>query len=98
MVIIIQNTKINLFAFIIILYIIILLEILQYNLINKSKKKRQIVFILNQVIKTKKPHACGCNEWTIVRIGADYKIKCNNCERIILVDSTKLNKIVKKQS
>lgn len=54
------------------------------------------MFILNQVIQTKKPHACGCNKWTIIRVGADYKIKCSQCERVILVDSTKLNKMIKK--
>lgn len=54
------------------------------------------MYELNQIIITKKTHACGCNEWTIVRTGADYKIKCNQCGRIILLDSEKLNKMVKK--
>ena len=54
------------------------------------------MYELNQIIVTKKAHACGCNEWTIVRIGADYKIKCNQCGRIILLESEKLNKMVKK--
>ena len=55
----------------------------------------RIVFILNQQIKTKKLHACGGNEWTIVRVGADFKIQCNKCQRVILVTSEKLKKMVK---
>ena len=51
---------------------------------------------LNTKITTKKPHPCGGNLWTIVRVGADYKIKCNQCGRIILLESEKLNKMVKK--
>ena len=54
------------------------------------------MYELNQTIITKKAHACGCNEWKIIRIGADYKIKCNQCGRIILLESEKLNKMVKK--
>ena len=29
-------------------------------------------------IISKKSHACGSNEWQIVRTGADIKIKCEN--------------------
>lgn len=54
------------------------------------------MYNLNQVLITKKTHACGGNEWTVVRVGADYKIKCNKCGRIIMVELTKLNKMVKK--
>ena len=50
---------------------------------------------LNQTIETKKPHACGCNEWTVIRIGADYKLRCNNCNHVIMVDQYKLEKMIK---
>lgn len=53
------------------------------------------VFSLNEQIKTKKLHACGSNEWTIIRVGADFKIQCNKCKRVILVTSEKLKKMVK---
>ena len=70
--------------------------IVKYQIIFKSQKVVNKVFTLNQIIKTKKPHPCGCNEWTIIRVGADFKIECNQCKRVVLVDSTKLNKMVKK--
>lgn len=53
------------------------------------------MFSLNEQIKTKKPHACGGKEWTVIRVGADFKIKCNKCERIIMVSSDKLKKMIK---
>ena len=34
----------------------------------------------------KKPHACGTNEWTIIRTGADVKIRCNACGRVVMMD------------
>ena len=43
-------------------------------------------FDLGDVVVMKKPHACGTNEWTIVRTGADIKIKCNGCGRIVMLD------------
>ena len=33
-------------------------------------------FDIGQVIKMKKPHPCGANEWEILRVGMDFKLKC----------------------
>lgn len=54
------------------------------------------MYEINQTIITKKAHACGGNEWTVIRVGADYKIKCNKCGRVILLENEKLTKMVKK--
>ena len=50
---------------------------------------------INGQVKTKKAHACGCNEWTVVRVGADIKLKCNNCGKIVMVALDKAVKIIK---
>ena len=42
------------------------------------------MYEVGQIIESKKPHACGKNEWAIIRVGSDYKIKCNYCNRIVL--------------
>ena len=36
-------------------------------------------FELGDVIQTRKPHACGNDKWTVIRVGADVKIKCTAC-------------------
>ncbi len=46
-------------------------------------------------IITKKNHACGSNEWTIARTGADVKIKCAKCGRAIFLSVDELKKITK---
>lgn len=46
-------------------------------------------------IISKKNHACGSNEWQIVRTGADVKIKCLKCGRAIFLSIDELQKIVK---
>jgi len=49
---------------------------------------------LNDVIRLKKPHACGGLLWKIVRAGADYKILCLTCGHTVLLERDKLLKQV----
>ena len=51
---------------------------------------------LGDQITTKKPHPCGSYTWTVTRVGADIKIKCNGCDRIVMMDRADLAKRVKK--
>ena len=50
---------------------------------------------LNQIVKTKKPHVCGSNEWKVVRTGADIKLECQGCGRIIMLQGFELDKRIK---
>lgn len=45
-----------------------------------------MVYLIGDIVTTKKNHPCGGNEWTIVRVGADVKIKCNKCGRVVMLD------------
>ena len=51
---------------------------------------------LGTKVVMKKQHPCGSNEWEVVRLGADIKIKCTNCGRIILMPRIEFNKKIKK--
>lgn len=51
---------------------------------------------LGDTVTTRKPHACGSSTWTVVRVGADYKIKCEKCGHVVLIDSIKFHKAVKR--
>lgn len=44
----------------------------------------------------RKPHACGSNEWEITRTGADVKIKCLRCGRVVMLDRGDFIRAVKK--
>ncbi len=41
---------------------------------------------LGDVVRTKKPHPCGGDTWTVVRTGADIKLKCLTCGRVVMLD------------
>ena len=36
-------------------------------------------FDVGDVIRMKKPHPCGSYEWEILRVGADFRLKCAGC-------------------
>jgi hypothetical protein len=50
---------------------------------------------LGGIIISKKPHACGNNEWEIVRLGADVKLKCKECKRTVFLSFDEAKRIAK---
>lgn len=51
---------------------------------------------LGDRIETKKPHPCGGTQWEVVRIGADCKIKCCTCSRVVMLTTDDLKKRIKR--
>lgn len=51
---------------------------------------------LGSVVIMKKAHPCKTNRFEIVRVGADIKIKCINCGRVVMMPRVEFNKKVKK--
>lgn len=51
-------------------------------------------FTVGDKIKTKKSHACGGREWEITRTGADVKLKCLTCGRVIFVSVPDAEKMI----
>lgn len=51
---------------------------------------------LDDVVQMKKKHPCGSDRWSIMRVGADFRIKCLGCGRVVMLPRMKLEKSVKK--
>ncbi|XMB86503.1 DUF951 domain-containing protein [Mycoplasmatota bacterium WC44] len=51
---------------------------------------------LGDVLVLKKGHACGENKWKIIRYGADIKLECLGCNRIVMMPRVDVRKKVKK--
>ena len=51
---------------------------------------------LGSIVIMKKEHPCKTNKFEIVTIGADIKIKCINCGRIVMMPRIEFNKKIKK--
>ena len=41
---------------------------------------------LGDLVQMRKARPCGSTEWTVIRTGADIKIKCSKCGRIVMMD------------
>ena len=57
------------------------------------KKHRKLTELVGRVgtpkgdvIRTRKPHPCGGSDWTVTRTGADIKMRCNTCGRLVMLD------------
>ena len=42
-------------------------------------------FEVGDVIRMKKPHPCGSSEWEILRVGADFRLKCQGYGHQVMV-------------
>lgn len=51
---------------------------------------------LNDTVIMKKVHPCGSDRFEIIRLGADIKIRCINCNRVIMLPRIEFNKKIKK--
>ena len=53
---------------------------------------------VGDVITMKKKHPCGCDPFTVLRIGADFRIKCLECGREVMLERVKVEKNIRKLS
>ena len=51
---------------------------------------------IGDVVKMRKTHPCGNDLWTVTYVGADIKIRCEKCGRIVMLDRPTFEKRVKK--
>ncbi len=51
---------------------------------------------VGDIIEMKKTHPCGANRFSVLRIGADFKIKCVGCGHEVMLTRQKCEKNIKK--
>lgn len=53
-------------------------------------------YMVGDVVKMKKAHPCGSDQWEVMRTGMDFRIKCLGCGRQVMLPRPKFEKGVKK--
>ncbi|MDF7639717.1 DUF951 domain-containing protein [Lactobacillus sp. ESL0791] len=53
-------------------------------------------YSLADTVQMKKAHACKSNDWEILRLGADIKLECMGCSRIVMMPRSEFNHKLKK--
>lgn len=51
---------------------------------------------VGDVVKMRKSHPCGNDLWRITFVGSDVKMRCEKCQRIVMLDRAVFEKRVKK--
>jgi hypothetical protein len=54
-----------------------------------------VEFKIGDVLRLKKKHPCGSDEWQVVRLGADIGLKCMKCQHYVLIDRVVLERRVR---
>jgi len=52
-------------------------------------------YSLGDVVRMKKQHPCGSFEWEILRVGMDFRIRCQKCGRMVMLPRPKFEKSVR---
>lgn len=55
-----------------------------------------MVYDVGDIVQLKKGHPCGSNEWEILRVGADFRLRCCGCSHMIMVPRRMVEKNNKK--
>lgn len=50
---------------------------------------------VGDIVKLKKQHPCGSYEWSVLRIGADFRLKCQGCGHQIMIPRKTVEKSVR---
>lgn len=61
--------------------------------INRSKNME---YNIGDIVRTKKKHPCGSKLWEITRVGVDFKLKCQGCGHVVVLEREKAKKAITK--
>lgn len=50
---------------------------------------------VGDILRLKKQHPCGSKEWEVLRIGADFRLKCMGCGHQIMIARIAVEKNVR---
>lgn len=53
------------------------------------------VYEIGDIVTLKKGHPCGSKDWEILRVGADFRLKCMGCGHQIMVPRKMVEKNTK---
>ena len=51
-----------------------------------------MTYEVGDIVRLKKPHPCGSYEWEILRVGADFRVKCTGCGHQIMTPRKQVEK------
>ena len=50
---------------------------------------------VGDIVNMKKKHPCGADTWLVLRIGADFKLRCQGCGREVMGERRKFERQIR---
>lgn len=47
---------------------------------------------VGDLLTMKKKHPCGCDQWLVLRVGMDFRLRCTGCGREVMLPRAKAEK------
>ncbi len=51
---------------------------------------------VGDVLELKKGHPCGAKTWQVLRVGMDFRLKCQGCGHELMIPRVKAEKAIKR--
>lgn len=51
---------------------------------------------VGDVLELKKEHPCGSRNWLVLRVGMDFRLRCEGCGHELMLPRSKAEKSIKK--
>ncbi len=51
---------------------------------------------IGDVLELKKGHPCGGKTWQVLRVGMDFRLKCQGCGHELMIPRAKAEKAIKR--
>jgi hypothetical protein len=50
---------------------------------------------VGDIVKLKKQHPCGSFLWEVLRVGMDFRLKCNGCGHQVMIPRKQVEKSIR---
>lgn len=51
---------------------------------------------VGDMLELKKAHPCGSHTWQVLRVGMDFRLRCQGCGHELMISRSKAEKSIKK--
>lgn len=51
---------------------------------------------VGDTLELKKTHPCGSRRWLVLRVGMDFRLRCEGCGHELMIPRSKVEKSIKK--
>jgi len=52
-------------------------------------------YVVGDVVRLRKTHPCGCDEWEVTRTGIDFGLRCLKCGRRVMIPRPRFERSVR---